>query len=187
MPAGLSSGIQIRSNKNGEKQMKGKLILLLLFVVLIHGPGWLQASDADGKEALCEKEASKLADTGKLNEGLTAIRQCIEKNPSRAKAHIILGYFLLEKGDGQQALVSFEKALELRPGSSAAKTGKGIVLSQAGEYKAAESILHEALRLNPDPARTYYELGVIYQQLGDVQQALVNFKEGITSYEHNTR
>ena len=167
--------------------MKGKLILLVLLVVFIQGMAWLQVKAADGKEALCEKEASILAGAGKVDEGVAAIRRCIEKSPSHAKAHIVLGYLLLEKGDGQQAMASFEKALQLRPASSAAKTGKGIVLSQAGKYKAAETILQEALKLNPDPARTYYELGVVSLQQGDVTRALVHFKEGITAYEHNTR
>ncbi|MGB3211396.1 MAG: tetratricopeptide repeat protein [Desulforhopalus sp.] len=167
--------------------MNCKAILFLLLTVLAHGPGWLQATPADSKEALCEKEAMALAGEGNFNEGLAAIRQCIEKAPSRAKSHVVLGYLLIEKGEMQQAMASFERALELRPRSSAAKTGKGIILSRAGEYRAAEPILKEALQLNPDPARTYYELGIIYQQLGDIEQALVNFKAGITSYEQNSR
>jgi len=166
--------------------MNGKTLLLLL-VTLIFGPSWLHASSALGKEALCEKNASALAHEGKLDEGLAAIRQCIKDSPSRAKAHVVLGYLLLEKGAGQQATTSFDKALELRPHSSAAKTGKGIILAQAGDLKGAESLLKDALKLNPNPARTYYELGLIYEQLGDMQQAISHFKQGITTREQEKR
>ena len=167
--------------------MNCKTILLLLFLVLILGPGWLKGAPADSKEVLCEKNAMSMGQEGKLDEALSAIRQCIKDSPTRAKTYTVLGYLLLEKGDEKEAMAAFEKALELRPRSSAAKTGKGIILSRAGDLKAAELILKDALKLNPAPARTYYELGVIYQQLGDEQQALTSFKEGISSYEQNTR
>ncbi|WP_169309088.1 tetratricopeptide repeat protein [Desulforhopalus sp. IMCC35007] len=167
--------------------MKRILVLLLIFIFFVPWAGWLSAQSGDAKELLCEKGASALAYAGKVDEALAAIRQCIKKSPSRAKAHIVLGYLLLDNGDLQQAMASFEKALELQPMSSTAKTGKGIVLARTGAYAAAESILQEALKLNPDPARTYYELGLLYQQGGDAKKALTAFKEGIASYEQNAR
>jgi Flp pilus assembly protein TadD len=161
--------------------------LFLLVITLVIGPGWLHASSVPGNEASCEKNASALAHAGKLEEGLAVIRQCIAENPSQAKAHVILGDLLLEKGDSQQAMASFDKALELQPQSSGAKTGKGIILAQAGDLKAAEAILTEALKLNPYPARTHYELGLIYEKLGDSKAALSHFKQGISSHEQETR
>jgi Flp pilus assembly protein TadD len=161
--------------------------LLLLFFTLVVGSDWLHASSAPGREGLCEKNASALAHAGKVDEGLAAIRQCIAANPSQAKAHVVLGYFLLDKGDSQQAMASFDRALALEPQSSAAKTGKGIVLARNGDLRAAESMLKEALRLNPDPARAHYELGLIYERLGDMKGALAHFKQGIDSYEQETR
>lgn len=161
--------------------------LFVFLIALVIGSGWLQASPVPAKEVLCEKNASSLAREGKLDQGIDAIRQCIKKDPSRAKAHIVLGYLLLDKGDTPQAMTSFEKALELRARSSAAKTGKGIILSRAGDLKEAEMLLKDGLKLNPDPARTHYELGLLYEQLGDMQQALSHFKQGITSYEQGKR
>ncbi len=157
--------------------------LVLLVAALVFGPGGLQASPASAKKVLCEKEASVLAREGKLEQGINAIEQCIKKDPTRAKAHVVLGYLLLDQGDMQRALLSFDKALGLRPRTSAAKTGKGIILSRGGNFKEAEPLLKDALKLNPDPARTYYELGVLYEQLGDMQLALSHFKQGITSGE----
>lgn len=161
--------------------------LFLLFVALVIGPGWVHASSALGNEASCEKNASMLAHEGKLDEGVAAIKKCIADNPSQAKAHVVLGELLLDKGESQQAMASFDKALELRPRSSAAKTGKGIVLAQNGDLKAAEAILTDALKLNPNPARTHYELGLIYEKLGNTKGALSQFKQGISSYEQETR
>jgi Flp pilus assembly protein TadD len=161
--------------------------LFLLVIVLVIGPGWLHTSSAANNEASCEKNASALAHAGKLEEGLAAIRQCITENPLQAKAHVILGDLLLEKGDSQQAMASFDKALELQPQSSGAKTGKGIILAQTGDLKAAEAILTDALKLNPYPARTHYELGLIYEKLGDSKAALSHFKQGISSHEQETR
>jgi len=157
--------------------------LFVVLVVLVCCSGWMQVSLVSAKEASCEKNAAVLARDGQLDQGIDAIRQCIKKDPSRAKAHVVLGYLLLKKEDMQQAGTSFDKALELRPRSSAAKTGKGIVLSRSGELKEAEALLKESLKLNPDPTRAYYELGLLYEQLGDMQQALSHFKQGITSYE----
>ncbi len=162
--------------------------LFLLLITLVIGPARLHASSAPGNEASCEKNASALAaHAGKLDEGLAAIRQCITEDPSQAKAHVILGDLLFEKGDSQQAMASFDKALELQPRSSAAKTGKGIILAQTGDLKTAEAILTDALKLNPNPARTHYELGLIYEKLGDTKGALSHFKQGISSHEQETR
>lgn len=166
--------------------MNSKPLFLLLIAIVI-GPGWLHATPAPGKEALCEKNASALAHEGKLEEGLASIKQCIAESPEHAKAHVVLGYMLLDKGDSQQAMASFDKALELQPRSSAAKTGKGIILAQNGDLKAAEAILQDALKLNPDPVRTHYELGLIYEKLGDTKLAITHFKQGISSHEQETR
>ena len=161
--------------------------LYLLLITLISGPGWVLASSEPGNEASCEKNASTLAHEGKLDAGIAAIKLCITENPTQAKAHVILGDLLLDKGDSQQALASFDKALELQPRSNGAKTGKGIILAQTGDLKAAESMLKEALELNPNPARTHYELGLIYEKLGDTKGALAQFKQGISSHGQETR
>ena len=166
--------------------MNSKSIVLLLATFIL-GPGWYHASPALAKEALCEKNASALAREGKMEQGIEAIRQCITKDPSRAKAHVILGYLLLDTSDVQSAMASFDRALELRPRSSAAKTGKGIILSRSGNLKEAEILLKDALKLNPNPTRTYYELGLLYEQLEDTQQALSYFKQGVTAHERDNR
>lgn len=155
------------------------LVLVVPFFCL----GWLPVSHASAKEVLCEKNAAALSREGKLDEGIRVIRECLNQDSSRAKAHVVLGYLLLKKGDMKQAERSFSKALALRPRSSAAKIGKGIVLSRAGELEKAEALLQDGLKLNPDPTRAHYELGLLYEQLGDIQRALFHFKQGITAYE----
>lgn len=163
--------------------MNLKTLYCIVLTILCIGPGWLHSSTAPGKEVLCEKEASSLAVAGRIDDAIDAITTCIDKNPEKAKAHVVYGYLLLEKGDGAAAEKSFDKALELRPMSSAAKTGKGIVLSRNGDLEAARTILENALKLNPDPARTYYELGLIHEQLGDAKGAVSYFKQGIDAME----
>ena len=55
----------------------------ILFIALVIGPCWVHAAPSNA--ATCEKNASILAQEGKLDEGLAAIRQCITDNPSQAK------------------------------------------------------------------------------------------------------
>lgn len=166
--------------------MNGKPLLLLLVTLMI-GLHWLDTAAAAAREELCEKQAAALARAGKVDQGLTAIRRCIADNPSQAKAHVVLGYLLLDRDDAAQALASFDQALVLEPQSSAARTGKGIVLARTGDLRAAETVLKEALKLNPDPARTHYELGLVYERLGDMKAALGHFKQGIDSCQQHTR
>ena len=166
-----------------------KIILLfsLLTATFVCGTGLLYVSSVECKEMPCENRATNLAREGRLDEGIDALNQCIKEKPPSAKSHVALGFLYLEKDNLQQALMSFNKALDLRPMSSGAKIGKGIVLSKNGDLKAAEAILQDGLKLNPEPSRAHYELGLIYEQQANMEQALLHFKKGISTYEKNNR
>ena len=113
--------------------MKCKSIMYLLFVLFIQGRGGCRLRPLMAKRCCVKKRPQSSPVPENSIRGWPPSGNVLYRSPTRAKPHIIMGYLLLEKGDGQQALASFEKALELRPVSSTAKTGKGIILSQAGE------------------------------------------------------
>jgi tetratricopeptide (TPR) repeat protein len=154
----------------------------LLAVLLSHAAA---EGDEGVKDARKGTAAPSIAAgrAGKIDDEIEAARANVKADPSRASAHVRLGYLLVRKGAFDDAMLSFDEALKLNPRSHDAKTGKGVVLARKGDLQAAEQVLKDALLLNPNPVRTHYELGLVYEKLGDLEKAVAEFKEGIKKHE----
>jgi Flp pilus assembly protein TadD len=112
----------------------------------------------------------------------------VNSDPTNAGAHARLGSALLSRGDSEEeAIRAFDMALKLNPRNAEAKTGKGIVLLRKGDFALAEQLLREALLQSPDPVKIHYELGLLYQKKGSFDQAVAEFKEGISKFQQGRR
>lgn len=94
-----------------------------------------EAGRYDFRPASLWMAGRRIAERGRLDDGLALVRLSIERNPAEAPAHSALGFLLLQKGDRAAAVRSFERALELAPGLPEAQWG----LRQAGSDTASPS------------------------------------------------
>jgi peroxiredoxin len=111
--------------------------------------------------------ALKFTSSRMNDQALMMVKQSIMAKPDFTKSHILLGFLLLEDGEGDEAYDAFRKALDITPDSKDAKTGLGSALVVKGELDKAIEILTDAASLNPHSQRTFYELGNAYNLKGD--------------------
>lgn len=66
----------------------------------------------------------RLLRSGNLDKALESIHQSLEKNPTNADAHAVLGHIQAAKGKSEEAAKSFAEALRLDPANTNALAGK---------------------------------------------------------------
>jgi tetratricopeptide (TPR) repeat protein len=120
--------------------------------------------------------ALEFAERGFIRQAQDMALKSVESNPGDSRAHILLGYLLLQSEEQEQAVKEFHKALELDPLSFDAKTGLGKAYIMRGELDVAINILQEAVINNPHPQFTYYMLGKAYELKNDQNRAIELYK-----------
>jgi peroxiredoxin len=121
--------------------------------------------------------ALKFAESGMIDQAITAAKNSIEIKPDVPRTHILLGLLYLEIEDVEKSLEELHRALELDPESYEAKTGQGRAYILKGELDRAVEILTEVTSLNPNPEATYYELGRAYELKGEERKAMEMYKK----------
>lgn len=134
-------------------------------------------SGSERKDSPAFRNAVTLFEQGEREKAIESIKKIIAAEPLNGEAHEQLGYFLLGKGQLDDALASFMYAFEINPALRGAKTGAGLVLMKKGEMSKAEDLLRKALILNPYPSMTYYALGVLYEAQKEYARSIDQFKE----------
>ena len=104
--------------------------------------------------------------------------KAVKTDPKNAKAHLLLGLTLANKGDLDKALkftryaITFEK-------SYAAFNNLGLIYANKGEYQNAIDAYESALQLNPSSANACYQLGRLYATTGQFNEGIAAYKKAI--------
>ena len=116
-----------------------------------------------------------LAMEGRIDEGISHLRESLRIRPDRAKAHYHLGLLLVDDGRIEEGIACYREALRVNPDFEPAHNNLGAVLARRG--KTEDAIFHytEALRIKPDFASAHINLGMLRAKEG-------NFKEAIEHY-----
>ncbi len=135
-------------------------------------------------KALLEAErrynlALKFTEERLFDQAIDAAKKSIEARPNIARAHVLLGFLLLETKEADKALDEFNRALTIDPASHDAKTGLGGALISKGDIDRAIEVLSVASEANPYPQMTYYELGRAYELKGEKDRAIEMYKKAI--------
>jgi superkiller protein 3 len=136
-----------------------------------------EKSKSDRKAVRKYNLALKFAESGMIDQAITAAKNSIEIKPDVPRTHVLLGSLYLETEDVEKSLEEFQRALELDPESYEAKTGQGRAYILKGELDRAVGILTGATSLNPNPEATYYELGRAYELKGEERKAMNMYKK----------
>ncbi|MBF0519490.1 MAG: tetratricopeptide repeat protein [Nitrospirae bacterium] len=92
-----------------------------------------------------------LAETGRVAEGVAALKKAIAINPRFLQAHINLGTILLfQLKDFAAAKEEFTKALQISPENAAAFNGLGVSYAYLGDVDKSIELLDRAVKLAPD-------------------------------------
>ncbi len=124
-------------------------------------------------------QALRLLNGGKIDEAIKLARATLRNNPRSAPAHEILGAALSMKGQIDQGLKHLHKAIEIKPAQSTAYTKIGDIHFARGEQTKAKEYFQKAQKINPEDRRNYQRLGIIYEQEGDIDNAILNYKNGL--------
>ncbi|MDA8403675.1 MAG: tetratricopeptide repeat protein [Desulfobacteraceae bacterium] len=94
-------------------------------------------------------------------------------------AHMMVGNYLLKKGDSQQAMRHFKKALEINPQYSPAVETIGQEYIKLKDYAHALGHFQKALLFDPLNIVLFNKIGTIYTLMGQYDQAVRYYKEAI--------
>lgn len=106
-------------------------------------------------------------------------RERVRKRPWDAKAHAVLGRFLLEQREYGEGLRSLERAHELAPGLPGIHEALGRGYLYVGRNREAEQIFREGLKLDPFSAGLHDGLGVALGDLGRRDEAAREFQRAL--------
>jgi tetratricopeptide (TPR) repeat protein len=130
------------------------------------------------------REAYDCINSGEDEEGLSKIRDYIERHPKIWNGWFLLGWALRKQGRYRDGLESFKKALELGGGGSDLKNEMAICQMELGDFRAAKKELEQALRetsndkiMAPgDIIKIISNLGVLSMKTGDGDKAASYFR-----------
>jgi len=109
----------------------------------------------------------------------------VERKPSNAWGHYMLGLSARKSGDFSRAVEAFDEALSLDPNHVKSHFNLGRVLLDTGEPELALSEFEAGLELEPQVAEGYRLVGRAYQELGDTDSALEAYREALVLDEQD--
>jgi Flp pilus assembly protein TadD len=122
-------------------------------------------------------EARTLLEAGKLHQAEMTVRSSLEKNPSSAEAHFLLGDIFFREQKARDSLAEFTAGAKYRhPGPSELRTvASDYVL--LGDFADADKWFSEVAAETPNDAESWY-------LLGRTKYNENRFAEAIDSFEH---
>ena len=96
----------------------------------------------------------------------------VELSPNYARAHELLGWYLVEVGRTEEGLDHARRAVALDPLSVEIAGSLGLQLYFARRYEEAATEIHKVFKLQPECGFCYFALGQIYGQQGRYSEAI---------------
>jgi Flp pilus assembly protein TadD len=109
----------------------------------------------------------------------------VERKPSNAWGHFMLGLSARKSGDFSLAVEAFDEALSLDPNHVKSHFNLGRTLLDIGEPELALAEFEAGLELEPEVAEGYRLIGRAYQELGDTDSALEAYREALVLDEQD--
>ena len=119
--------------------------------------------------------------TGQYEECIAVCKQWVNREPSNADAHALLGVALISTGKPEEAVAMFEKALSLNPDSPGWYVGNlAVARLGAGQPEEAITMLREVLSRDPENAEVCRFLSWLLICEGRHEEALSLAKKAIS-------
>ena len=112
---------------------------------------------------------------GRFGDGVDLSRAALTIDPSRARAHNLLGMALARLERREEALASFDAAIARAPELADAHGNRGDVLAELGRLADAVESYDRALQFAPDSIETWCNRGAALSDLGRHVEALASY------------
>jgi len=106
-------------------------------------------------------------------------RVTIQRNPNCWMAYNNLGFFLLQKGETDEAVAALKRALKIYPDYPEASNNLGAAMIRAGRLDEAVIDFQKTLAIDPDYASAYYNLGRVMLQKGQLDNAIADYQKAL--------
>jgi tetratricopeptide (TPR) repeat protein len=120
------------------------------------------------------------ANTGRLDDALSAAQKALSINPDHIEGRNNLGTIYERKGMFDEAITEFKRALALRPRYAKAHLNLGLSYFRTGEKEKAISHYKQALSIKPNYVEAHNNLGVVYSSKGNLAEAINHYKRAQT-------
>jgi tetratricopeptide (TPR) repeat protein len=124
-------------------------------------------------------EAWAMLRSGKVREGVGALNEAIQLDPSFAWPHTVLGFLHSGRGQLEDAVRELRTAKSLDFREVGARTELGFVLLRLGKNEEALGEFREVLRVDPRLPRAYFGLGQAFWRLDKVEEAIGAYDDAI--------
>nr|VFJ46666.1 MAG: Tetratricopeptide repeat-containing protein [Candidatus Kentron sp. FW] len=122
-----------------------------------------------GKERLTLEEIKALADRQSFGFALKEIERFLEQEPDHAEGRLLLGVFLIWRGESERAMEVFRKLADDRPDLAEPYNNIAAIHVSNGRYREAQDALEKAVSANPN-------YGIAWENLGDVRIRLAGLR-----------
>ncbi len=110
---------------------------------------------------------------------VTIWQDTLNKRPDNARAHIGLGFALVQLGRLPDAIAHYEQALQIKPDYLEAHNDFGTALMRQDRLIEAVDQYEQALRLKPDYAQAHDNLGLALARLGRLPEAIDHWQQAL--------
>ncbi|HEX8922852.1 MAG TPA: tetratricopeptide repeat protein [Pyrinomonadaceae bacterium] len=145
-----------------------------------------------GQTDFMRLEAETLADMGRVDEGVTLIRQSLKGSIEDFNDHLLISGLYLRAGRAPEAVEAARKALELAPAgetrmSAAALITLSTAQQRAGDLKGSEESLRRILANDPNNATALNNLGYFLVERNErLTEALEMIQRAVRSNPTNS-
>lgn len=113
-------------------------------------------------------------------------KRAIELNPNMAEAHSRYSMFLSLMDRSAEALTEVKRAQELDPLQVGLWSREARILAIARRYDEAIEKLRQYMDLGSNTGYSYIDLGVIYAAKGMYEQAIIEYRKGMSAFGETT-
>jgi len=120
-----------------------------------------------------------LQQSGQLDEAEVIYRNILERNPSHADAHHLLGVLTYLRGNPDSAVSHFRQALAVLPDFAEVHVNLGNALQTQGRIEEAVASFQKAISINPKIAEAHNNLGNALKSQGLLEDALNSYRQAL--------
>src|SRR3989338_6261931 len=149
-----------------------RLVVALFSLVAVSSTSFADEADrhiAKGNEFVQKKDYSK---------ALVEYEKAVKKNPSHAKANLLLGLTCANTGNLQKAIEYTNASIKIEP-SFTGYNNLGLIYANNSDFAKAAAMYEKALEKNPAAFRTWYQLGLTQAAAGNFLKAVEAYQKAI--------
>ncbi|HEV2984094.1 MAG TPA: sulfatase-like hydrolase/transferase [Vicinamibacterales bacterium] len=132
------------------------------------------------------KQAGLDSVEGRIDEGISKVRQALSADPEIVEAFTMLGNMHGKANRQKESVAAYQQALALDPENQAAAFNLALAYKTAGRIDDSEAGFRRVLDLNPRDVKSTYQLADIWMQRGEFAKAEDALRHALTGKVERT-